>query len=102
MSDPLSRVEAVMEAMTYCDCWNYPFKTLELTHKEFRELLMEKNDMRNAMGPLVRSSTYIRVWGVDVRAESYPKRSVIRARYLQIINPSPWIDQLAEDMEKYR
>ena len=105
MTETISKLLAVLEAMNYCCCWNHPYKDLELTFKEFNDLLIEKNDAwisASHLAALTRSSTYIRAWGVDIRAEEFPRHSVIRTRYLQLINPSPWIDQLAEDMEKYR
>jgi hypothetical protein len=102
MSETPSKVEAVMEAMNYCVCWNHPFKDLELTFKEFWDLLLEKNDAWLSTAPLARSSTYIRLWGVDIRAEEFPRRSMMRTKYLELVNPSPWIDQLAQDMEQYR
>lgn len=95
------KVEAIMEAMNYCVCWNYPATDLELSESEYNDLLTEKHEFWYAAGPLARSSTYVRIWGVDVKAEKYPRKSMMRTKYLQFINPLPWIYQLAEDMEKY-
>ena len=99
MSDLGKRVEAVMEASTYCLSWCHPSKDLELTHEEFDDLLMEKS----AVNHLLRrqTSTTLTLWGVNIVAVRYPRRSVLRTKYLHAINPTPWIDELARRMERY-
>ena len=97
----VNRVEAVAEAMTWCLTWGYDDLTLELNRDEFIDLLTEKNDFWQTVAPLARSSTYVKLFGVDVRQEEFPRKSMIRTRYLQLTNAATWIEWLAQEMEQY-
>jgi len=95
----MNRVNAVLDAMAYCVSWNYPHQILELTQDEMTALFKEEHPAWGALS--VRSSTYIRIWGVDVKQEKYPRQSHIRSKYLDLIDPVPWIRILLEKIEGY-
>jgi len=98
----MDRIEALGEAIVYCTCYGYPDDVLELTPEEFLELLSKENSYWMNVIPAARSSTYIEVFGVDIRAEKYPRRSMLRTQYLRSIEPVPWIRDLLDSIECWR
>lgn len=91
-----------MEAMTWCLTWGHDPETLtlELNADELVNLLTEKinSGMPSILTKIVGQ---YKLFGVEIKCEEFPTKSMIRTRYLQLINSPVWIEWLAQDMEQY-
>ncbi len=105
----INRKEAVCEAVTWCNAWGYGIQTLELDASELIDLLTERTNNNlhyiSASGspPAIQGmgTGCYQLFGVNIQYAGFPKRSMIRTRYLQLINTATWIEWLADEMECY-
>ncbi len=99
MPEP-SHIEAILHATTWCLTWGHEIESLELNYGELVDLFTER--VGSGMPPM---STEIvgqyKLFGVTIEHKEFPRKSMIRTRYLQLINSPVWIERLAQDMEQY-